>query len=107
MSFPLYNTIINNNIFKKKKLSIANKKDFINMLKDISDETNELIYALIKYHHIIKNQNGDHLYDSIIKINETSKLQDITFDLKFIPDSLLVILYKFILMNKKNVLISN
>jgi hypothetical protein len=94
--FPLFN-VLNNNISTKKDLTVAEKNDFIKKIQSLDVDGFELIYALIKYYYIQK-ENGSLLSMPYNGVIIKDKIQ---FNLLDLPIPLRHIIYKFICMHKQ------
>lgn len=95
-NFPLFN-VLNNNIPLKKDLTVVEKNDFMKKIQTLDIDGFELIYTLIKYYYIQK-ENGSLLslpYNGIINKD------NIQFNLLDLPIPLRHIVYKFICIHKQ------
>ena len=92
-TFPLYDNLINE-VKTSVDLKIKEKDEFISIIKNIDDNTAELIYALIRVYQLENNDtNGSTFtlpYDG--KFIDT----EINFDLNEFPNKLKQMLFKFL-----------
>ena len=95
MNFPLYDNLREK--LKTKDLLVREKTHFIDMIKKIDKDGQELLYALIRYHYNLNadKNNQDLPYEGKY-VNET-----LCFDLDKFPIELKQILYKFIQIHIK------
>lgn len=103
-NFPLYDNLYQN--IQSKDLTVKQKNDFMEKIKNINDIGSELIYALIRVYQM-ENNNED---NSIILPYDGKFIDnDMIFDLNLLPNKLKQILYKFVklhtrTMNEENAL---
>lgn len=95
-NFPLYDSLSKDIL--NKDLSIKQKNDFINNVKNIDNTGSELIYALIKVYHI---QNIDEKNTIILPFEGEYLNNEIKFDLDKLPNKLKQILFKFLQIHTK------
>ena len=88
--FQLYNNLIKD--LPSKKLTIKEKKDFIEKIHTLDENGNELIYVLIRiFEKRKKKKENKFPFNS-----ESIKDNEITFDINEFPNKLAQLLYKFI-----------
>ena len=91
-SFPLYDNLIND-IDTSTDLKTKEKDEFMSLIKDIDENTSELIYALIRVYQLENESNISTFtlpYDGKFIDNEMK------FDLNELPNKLKHILLKFL-----------
>lgn len=98
-SFPLYNTLIND---KNIPNSITTKQqlEFIKKIKKVDVTGRELIYALIKNHHLLSERKNTCF---ISPYKGIKKKKSISFNLLNLPDKLQSILYFFIIKHLQEI----
>jgi len=89
----LYNNIIRNNMDIKELLE-EQKIDLIKKIKKLDDIGRELVYALIKNHHLLHQEKNTCF---ICPYKGKKKKKSIQFNLENFPNELQIILYKFVL----------
>lgn len=98
--FALYRNLFINS--KDKALSMIQKKKLAKQISLLDQEGNDLVYCLIRFHHISEADQSKtkpiNLYGLIID-NEYST-SNLTFDLSQLPSKLQQILLKFVSMNE-------
>lgn len=100
-SFPLYDSLIKD--IPKKDLSVKQKEEFINKIKEIDDTGRDLVYALIQFYFIEnKGKCTDNLPYKGKKVKVKNGKENITWTFTDFPIKLRQILYKFVLMNIHN-----
>jgi glutathione peroxidase-family protein len=97
--FALYNTLFTNT--PSKDLTPAQKTKLVNSIRDLDENATELVYALIKYHHINDKKSSD-LYKHT-KTNTRAAKSDISWNLIVLPIKLRNILYKFVVLEEQRV----
>jgi len=94
-NFPLYDTL-KNKIKGQKKLTVSEKKKFLEAIPNLDSDGQELVYVLIKCHYI-ENNKGEYTFP----YNPTISNGVFTFDFSNFPNELQQILYKFVLLHLK------
>jgi hypothetical protein len=89
-NFPLYDSLVAKTT--NKPLLVKQKKKLIENISSMDTSSQELLYALIKYHSL-KIDDGKTLYNG--EIQTTSNISDIKWDLTDIPNQLQQVLFKF------------
>jgi len=88
--FQLYNNLIKD--LTSKKLTIKQKKDFIDKISKLDENGHELLYVLIRIFEKRKKKK-----ENILPFNSKSENDNkITFDINEFPNKLSQLLYKFI-----------
>lgn len=99
MSFPLYETL--NKDLSKKDLTDLQKKRLIKLISKLDNDTQNLMYALIKNYFL---ENEREIASPIIIPYKGKMEKDcINFDLLEFPIALRQLLYKFVMLHKKKV----
>lgn len=95
-NFPLYDSLSKE--LSQRDLSVKEKTDFTNKVKDINDAGAELIYALIRVYQMENSED-----QSTFKLPFGGKYvkNDMKFDLEQLPNKLKHILYKFLQIHTK------
>lgn len=96
MNFPLYETLKKN--LSKKDLTDLQKKRFIKSIPKLDNDTQNLLYALIKNYDQIENDTKSPI---IIPFKGRMDKDCINFDLSEFPNELKQLLYKFVMLHKK------
>lgn len=97
MNFPLYDNL--KNISKKRDLTVAQKKKFINNIRKIDHDGHELIYALIHTHQITQEEGPTSFTLPYRGYRTGNNNEDIQFDLDELPIKLRHILHKFVMIH--------
>ena len=88
--FQLYNNLIKD--LPSKKLTIREKKDFLEKISNLDENGNELLYVLIRiFEKKKKKKENKFPFNSTCENNN-----EITFDINEFPNKLSQLLYKFI-----------
>ena len=95
--FALYNTLSQN--IPTKDLNPTQKTKLVNVIKDLDENATELVYALIKYHHLNDTKPSD-IYNHK-KTNVRAAKVDISWNLSDLPIKLRNILYKFVTLEEQ------
>jgi hypothetical protein len=90
-NFPLYDNMFKD--IKNKDLTIKQKTDFINKVKNIDDDGSELIYALIR---VFEMENSENCGSYKLPYCGTYIKKNMKFDLDKLPVKLKQGLYKFV-----------
>tara|TARA_Y100000389_G_scaffold69066_1_gene65671 strand:+ start:1675 stop:2010 length:336 start_codon:yes stop_codon:yes gene_type:complete len=88
--FQLYNNLIKD--LPSKKLTIKEKRDFIEKIPILNENGNELLYVLIRIFEKRKKKKENKLPFS----SKSDIDNEITFDINEFPNKLSQLLYKFI-----------
>jgi hypothetical protein len=95
--FPLYTSLVSG--LNNKDLNVLQKNELVNKISSLPQDTQELIYALIKCYYIEHNKD---------KIGLPYKAQIIKDKLEFnlldFPNELRQMLYKFVNLHSKKVI---
>lgn len=97
-NFPLYDNLMGE-IQTFEDLTTKQKDDFMKIIADVDDNTSELVYALIRVYQLENSENKNTFtlpYDGKFIDNE------IKFDLNELPNQLKQMLYRFLILYKKN-----
>jgi len=103
-NFPLYSNLSNQIGDKPKKLTIKQKKDFIEKINTIDDKGFELIFILIQ-NYLLDIQETCCMtpYKSKI-VSKSGNLVNIKLNINQLPVKLQHILYNFVLMHIKKMM---
>jgi hypothetical protein len=89
-NFPLYESLVAKTT--NKPLLLKQKKKLIENISSMDTSSQELLYALIKYHSL-KIDDGKTLYNG--EIQTTDNISDIEWELTDLPNQLQQVLFKF------------
>lgn len=100
-TFPLYDTLSLN--LPKKALLVKQKADLVKNLMLLDQNSQELVYALIKYHTIREKIVSEEIPYNGTSIPTPKKkgCEDITWDLSNFPPKLLHILNAFVILDNQ------
>ena len=90
--FPLYDNLCKN--ATNRDLTVKQKKNFISKINNLTKNSKELMYALIKTHYLLNND-----YDSNFPYEGKNIDEKLEWNLEKFPKNLKQILNKFLDMN--------
>lgn len=99
-TFPLYESI-SADINCKKDLTVRQKEELMNHLKNINLIGGEFVYALIQYHKMISDESIKKKIVCAYSDNSDGT-SDMTYNLSQFPIKLKQILYKYVLIHDES-----